>query len=115
VEYIVTYSPVYIAGELTKVRVWHDNKFLKASWFLERINLEDQTTKKVYEFPCDRWLGKDKEDGSLLRELACANRDETTDSPVAGIYNIIYNNIAIYTEKCSILEEHGWRFARCLC
>ena len=72
-------------GELTKVRVWHDNKFLKASWYLERINIEDQTTKKVYEFPCDRWLGKDKEDGSLLRELPCSNRDETTDSPVAGM------------------------------
>ena len=75
---------VYVSGELTKIRVWHDNKFLKASWYLERINIEDETTKKVYEFPCDRWLGKDKEDGSLLRELPCSNRDENTDSPVAG-------------------------------
>lgn len=74
----------FVQGELIKVRIWHDNKFPKASWYLERINIEDETTKKFYEFPCDRWLGKDKDDGSLVRELACANRDEATDSPVAG-------------------------------
>lgn len=66
------------------MRVWHDNKFLKASWFLERIDIEDESSKKVYKFPCDRWLGKDKDDGSLLRELPCSNRDEAVDSPVAG-------------------------------
>lgn len=77
---------MFVSGELTKVRVWHDNTFLKASWFLERLSIEDQARNKVYEFPCNRWLGKDKEDGSLLRELPCSNRDETTDAPVVSKY-----------------------------
>ena len=98
-----------IAGELTKVRVWHDNKFLKASWYLERINIEDQTTKKIYEFPCDRWLGKDKEDGSLLREIPCSNRDETTDSPVAGtLRSLVFRKAFDWIRLSCVLRDSSY-------
>ena len=62
------------SGELSKVRIWHDNKFLGASWFLESVEIIDETSKKNYMFPCSRWLSKDKDDKSLVRELPCVNR-----------------------------------------
>lgn len=67
-------------GELTKVRIWHDNKFLKANWFLESVEIINESNDEKYLFPCNRWLAKDKDDGSLVRELTCANAKKSTDS-----------------------------------
>ena len=67
-------------GELTKVRIWHDNKFLGANWFLESVEIIDETNDEKYQFPCNRWLAKDKDDGSLVRELTCANAKKSNDS-----------------------------------
>jgi hypothetical protein len=56
-------------GELKKVRVWHDNSGLLAKWHLETITVKDTKTGKEYEFPCNRWLAKGEDDGSVSREL----------------------------------------------
>ena len=69
-------------GELTKVRIWHDNKFLKANWFLESVEIINESNDEKYLFLCNRWLAKDKDDGSLVRELTCANAKKSTDSRV---------------------------------
>lgn len=60
-------------GELSKLRVWHDNKGFGAAWHLASIEVEDLTTRKVYTFLCDRWLSKSEDDKQILRELTCAN------------------------------------------
>ena len=70
-------------GELTKVRIWHDNKFLGANWFLESVEIIDESNDEKYPFPCNRWLAKDKDDGSLVRELTCANAKKSNDSPTS--------------------------------
>ncbi|KAM7415994.1 hypothetical protein PAMA_018188 [Pampus argenteus] len=62
-------------GELSKVRVWHDNKGPGPGWHLEYIDVKDETMDQTFRFPCDRWLAKDEEDGQIMRELACANND----------------------------------------
>eukprot|EP00048_Salpingoeca_helianthica_P011487 m.165366 g.165366 ORF g.165366 m.165366 type:complete len:558 (+) comp15231_c6_seq5:1553-3226(+) len=62
-------------GRLAKIRVWHDNAGLGASWFLDRIEVvEDDTTSK-YVFPCGRWLSKSEDDHQVMRELVCAQED----------------------------------------
>ena len=33
--------------------------------------MEDMETRKVYEFPCNRWLAKDEDDGQTQRDLMC--------------------------------------------
>ena len=60
-------------GQLAKVRIWHDNKYMRAGWFLQSVNIVDEQTEEQYVFPCERWLAKDEDDGSLLRELSCSN------------------------------------------
>ncbi|KAI3372735.1 hypothetical protein L3Q82_023197 [Scortum barcoo] len=62
-------------GELSKVRVWHDNKGPAPGWHLEYIDVKDETLDETFRFPCDRWLAKNEDDGQIMRELACANND----------------------------------------
>uniref|UniRef100_A0A4W6CIC0 Lipoxygenase homology PLAT domains 1 n=1 Tax=Lates calcarifer TaxID=8187 RepID=A0A4W6CIC0_LATCA len=62
-------------GELSKVRVWHDNKGPAPGWHLEYIDVKDEAMDQTFRFPCDRWLAKSEDDGQIMRELACANND----------------------------------------
>ncbi|XP_062867638.1 lipoxygenase homology domain-containing protein 1-like [Trichomycterus rosablanca] len=62
-------------GELSKIRVWHDNTGLSPGWHLESVDIHDDTLGKKFRFRCDRWLAKKEDDGQIMRELACANND----------------------------------------
>ncbi|KAG7499250.1 lipoxygenase-likey domain-containing protein 1 isoform X1 [Solea senegalensis] len=62
-------------GELSKIRVWHDNTGPAPGWHLEYIDVKDEIMDKTFRFPCDRWLAKNEDDGQLMRDLACANND----------------------------------------
>lgn len=64
-----------ISGQLSKIRIWHDNKYMRSGWFLSAVDVTDSATNETYTFPCERWLAKSEDDGSLMRELACANTD----------------------------------------
>lgn len=46
---------------------------MRAGWFLQTVIIEDEETLEKFTFPCERWLAKDEDDGSLMRELACSN------------------------------------------
>eukprot|EP00118_Oscarella_pearsei_P018809 m.194954 g.194954 ORF g.194954 m.194954 type:complete len:1783 (+) comp39514_c0_seq3:1043-6391(+) len=58
-------------GHLKSVKVWHDNKGFGAAWFLDSIQVCDESTGRVYDFPCHSWLARDKGDGKTVRELKC--------------------------------------------
>ncbi|XP_061134122.1 lipoxygenase homology domain-containing protein 1-like isoform X3 [Syngnathus typhle] len=62
-------------GELSKVRVWHDNKGVAPAWHLDYIDIKDESMDQTFRFPCDRWLAKNEDDGQIIRELACASND----------------------------------------
>ncbi|XP_071394579.1 lipoxygenase homology domain-containing protein 1 [Centroberyx affinis] len=72
---VFTFPDMLSVGELSKIRVWHDNKGPAPGWHLEYIDLKDETMDEVFRFPCDRWLAKNEDDGQIMRELACANND----------------------------------------
>ena len=48
---------------------------MRAGWFLSSVEILDEKENQTYHFPCERWLAKDEDDGSLVRELSCGNRD----------------------------------------
>ncbi|KAL2100047.1 hypothetical protein ACEWY4_004441 [Coilia grayii] len=58
-------------GNLSKVRLWHDNSGKSTTYTTVRDDLLDQN----FRFPCKRWFSKNSEDGQLIRDLACANND----------------------------------------
>ena len=49
-------------GELTQVRIMHDNSGLNPSWYLKDIKVALDGSDKLWYFPCDQWLEK-KADG----------------------------------------------------
>ncbi|XP_016146449.1 LOW QUALITY PROTEIN: lipoxygenase homology domain-containing protein 1-like [Sinocyclocheilus grahami] len=69
------FSDILSLGELSKVRIWHDNSVLAAGWHLEYVDVHDDILEKKFRFQCDRWLAKNEGDGQIMRELACANND----------------------------------------
>uniref|UniRef100_A0A8C9YR90 Lipoxygenase homology PLAT domains 1 n=1 Tax=Sander lucioperca TaxID=283035 RepID=A0A8C9YR90_SANLU len=69
------FSDILSMGELSKVRVWHDNSGPAPGWHLDYIDVKDEIMDKTFRFPCDRWLAKNDDDGQIMRELACANND----------------------------------------
>ncbi|XP_076859680.1 lipoxygenase homology domain-containing protein 1 [Brachyhypopomus gauderio] len=72
---VFRFHDVLSLGELSKIRVWHDNKGPGPGWHLENIDIKDELMDQTFRFPCDRWLAKNKDDGQIIRELACANND----------------------------------------
>ncbi|KAH3887386.1 hypothetical protein DPMN_011402, partial [Dreissena polymorpha] len=52
-----------------KLRVYHDDSGRAAGWHLDRINIENISTKEKFEFLCNRWLAVGEDDGSIVREL----------------------------------------------
>ncbi|MEQ2162909.1 hypothetical protein GOODEAATRI_024831 [Goodea atripinnis] len=72
---IFRFPDILSLGDLSKVRVWHDNTGIAPGWHLEHIDVKDEFMDKTFRFPCDRWLSKKDDDGQIMRELACANND----------------------------------------
>jgi hypothetical protein len=60
-------------GELTNLRIWHDDSSFKNHWHLEYVKVEDVQTGETYMFPCNKWLSSKKDDKQVLRELVCEN------------------------------------------
>ncbi|XP_061603543.1 lipoxygenase homology domain-containing protein 1 [Phyllopteryx taeniolatus] len=69
------FTDILSLGDLSKVRVWHDNTGLAPGWLLDYIDVKDELVDKTFRFPCDRWLAKNDGDGQIMRELACANNE----------------------------------------
>ncbi|CAH1263318.1 PKD1L3 [Branchiostoma lanceolatum] len=68
-------------GDLTNIHVWHDSSGEGggASWFLDRLVVEDLQSNVRYVFFCQRWLAVEMEDGKVDRFLSAAGRDELTN------------------------------------
>ena len=56
-------------GSIYKLRIRHDNSFLNPAWYLDRVEVTDPYISGKYLFHCERWLGKNKEDGKIERSL----------------------------------------------
>lgn len=73
-EDVFTFDDRLSLGELTRVRIWHDNSsWLKSPWHLEYVKVEDTNTNRTYMFPCKKWLSAKHDDKQIVRELTCAD------------------------------------------
>ncbi len=59
-------------GDLQSIRVRHDNQGNKPGWFLDKITIQNLTTKQSSVFPCGQWLAAGEGDGRIDRVLAVA-------------------------------------------
>ena len=57
-------------GKIYRIKIWHDNKNINPSWYLDYVEVIDTSdSNKSYMFHCERWLSKSKEDCKIERSL----------------------------------------------
>ena len=56
-------------GKVYKIRIRHDNSMLNPSWYLEYVEVIDNTTNEKFMFHCERWLAKNKDDCKIERSF----------------------------------------------
>lgn len=54
-------------GELSYIRLWHDNFGKDPAWFVKQISIREIDTDGVWHFVCERWLAVDEGDGMIDR------------------------------------------------
>ena len=57
-------------GDLSKIRVWHDNTGTKPEWFVKALYVEDKTMGKVFSFNVNEWIGQAEKD--RIQYLICS-------------------------------------------
>ena len=56
-------------GNLNQVHIRHNNSGSNPGWFLEKIEITNESTKRTWTFPCHNWLATDEKDGKIDRTL----------------------------------------------
>lgn len=108
---VFTLNDILSLGELSKCRVWHDNKGsiagFGAAWHLAYIEVEDIGTRKSYTFHCNKWLSKSDDDKQILRELTCntAAKGGTPDTKDKSVYEI---EVKTSDKKDGGTIHNGW-------
>ena len=85
-------------GDLTLLRIWHNNSGSSPSWYLKKIIIRDLKTGCVFVFLCNRWLAVEFDDGEVLRTLPSARQDYLTS------FNHLFNDVA----QKNITDSHLW-------
>ncbi|XP_023606577.1 lipoxygenase homology domain-containing protein 1 isoform X2 [Myotis lucifugus] len=73
-------------GQLMKITVGHNNKGASAGWFLSKILIEDIANKRKYDFPLNRWLALDEDDGKIQRDIFVGGAETTAISYIVTIF-----------------------------
>ena len=63
-------------GELSKMRIGHDNSGWSPAWFVERVMVLNERTGQQYSFGCNKWFDKKEGDRQVIRELLPGEADE---------------------------------------
>ena len=89
-------------GEITSIRVRHDNSWLNPEWYLKDIRIENQNDERVWYFPHEDWIGKEQDDTNertlypitgRTDELPYRLRVRTGDASFAGTDAKVYVTI----------------------
>uniref|UniRef100_A0A8C0HAA9 Polycystin 1, transient receptor potential channel interacting n=1 Tax=Chelonoidis abingdonii TaxID=106734 RepID=A0A8C0HAA9_CHEAB len=87
-------------GSVWKIRIWHDNKGLSPSWYLQHIIVRDLQTSKSYFFLVNDWLSVESEenDGMVEKEVYAASETELRSFP----------RIFVAELQRGFFEKHVW-------
>ncbi|XP_042637316.1 lipoxygenase homology domain-containing protein 1 [Orycteropus afer afer] len=73
-------------GQLMKINIGHNNKGGSAGWFLSKIVIEDIGNKRKYDFPLNRWLALDEDDGKIQRDILVGGVETTAISYIVTVF-----------------------------
>uniref|UniRef100_A0A670JHV8 Polycystin 1, transient receptor potential channel interacting n=1 Tax=Podarcis muralis TaxID=64176 RepID=A0A670JHV8_PODMU len=87
-------------GSVWKIRIWHDNKGLNPSWYLQHVIVRDLQTCKSYHFLVNDWLSVESEenDGLVEKEVFAASEADLRS----------FLRIFIEELQRGFFEKHVW-------
>ncbi|KFV76346.1 Polycystin-1, partial [Struthio camelus australis] len=87
-------------GSIWRIRIWHDNKGLSPSWYLQHIIVRDLQSSKSYFFLVNDWLSVESEenDGMVEKEVYAASETELRS----------FSRIFIAELQRGFFEKHVW-------
>ncbi|XP_074867229.1 polycystin-1 isoform X3 [Carettochelys insculpta] len=87
-------------GSVWKIRIWHDNKGLSPSWYLQHVIVRDLQTSKSYFFLVNDWLSVESEenDGLVEKEVYASSETELRRFP----------RIFVAELQRGFFEKHVW-------
>ncbi|NXI34788.1 LOXH1 protein, partial [Galbula dea] len=56
-------------GSLHSIEIGHDGKGFASGWFLEKVEITEESKNSVHCFNCNRWLAEDENDGLTVVQL----------------------------------------------
>lgn len=84
-------------GKLSSVRIGHDGSGRGAGWYLEQVVVQREGAESGTEFPCDRWLDINEDDGLTERELYPADSGRSTARVAQTQEGLVVYNVSILT------------------
>ncbi|KAM8960057.1 polycystin-1 [Pelodytes ibericus] len=87
-------------GNVWKIRLWHDNKGLSPSWYVQHVIIRDLQSSKNFFFLVNDWLAVGQEDGGcrVEREIFAASEAELKR----------FSRIFMAEMQRGISEKHVW-------
>ncbi|MBN3322381.1 PKD1 protein, partial [Atractosteus spatula] len=87
-------------GSIWKIRIWHDNKGLSPSWYLQYVVVKDLQTSNKYFFLIEDWLSvdNDKTEGMVDIEV-----EASTDTELQR-----FSRIFVAELERGLSEKHIW-------
>ena len=82
-------------GEISKIRIGHDDGGLQAGWNLHKVVISKKNGKNQIEkilFVCNKWFDKKKDDNQIVRELAPTDE---SGRPISDLALIDYTLVAV--------------------
>uniref|UniRef100_A0A669QU75 Polycystin 1, transient receptor potential channel interacting n=1 Tax=Phasianus colchicus TaxID=9054 RepID=A0A669QU75_PHACC len=87
-------------GSIWRIRIWHDNKGLSPSWYLQHVIVRDLQSSKSYFFLVNDWLSVESEenDGMVEKEVYAASETELRS----------FSRIFVAELQRGFFEKHVW-------
>ncbi|XP_033748129.1 polycystic kidney disease protein 1-like 2 [Pecten maximus] len=104
-------------GQLSEIKVWHDEQGDSPSWYLEKVLVYDQFNDEKYAFLCGQWLAPDRDDRKTRRTLYAA-KAELKDGSILFGSNTRFNLFDDYLWLSLLSRPSASRFTRvqrCVC
>ncbi len=92
-------------GEIKKIKIWHDEKWLGDGWFLNKIIITNEQSKNVATFPFYSWLDKSENPNSINVELTIMPIQQR---PFYAIAHMV--NTSAYVEEALDLGSNAIEF-----
>ncbi|XP_071821799.1 uncharacterized protein [Apostichopus japonicus] len=85
-------------GELTALRVWHDNSGSHPDWYVSRIVVHDLQSNGWWYFLCQSWLGIGIGEDSLDKTFPTASQEDLTH----------FHHLVLSKIQRDIKDQHLW-------